>query len=229
MRPLFAVSLVLALAEAAAAELPVTKVLRLPVPGGEQLLSYDPNRISEADLTFAASLSPRAMPQGVAPHSLERCLPHDARYHDCGSRDVEAATYLSNGEVNVRLNQQELDRLGTRKVAPELLPALVWLRRSVAFYADLEEHRLAFLRSHDPTILSTAVDGIEPKKVCASTIAKVRALPYGTEQARILKVEWHDCMSTAFSARHGEVPAAPWEAFLRATGTSESFVKDKGD
>lgn len=222
-----AITLGLGLAGVAAAA--TKRTLRLPVPGGEQRLTYDPQKVGDSELTFAASLSPRAMPSGLAPHALERCLPHDARYQDCGSRDIEAPAYLSNGEVNVRLNQQELDRLAALKVAPELQPALAWLRRSVSFYAQLEEHRLAFLRSHDPTILALPIEGIEPSKVCAPALAKVRTLDYGKAQSLALRLDWHGCMSEAFSARHGEIPAAPWEAFKKAHDVAETFSTDRDE
>lgn len=205
------------------------QTLRLPVVAGELELVFDPRKISEAELTAAVDLSPWGLPDGHAPYSIERCLPQDNRYVDCGSRDIDAPGYLTNGEINMQRNQAALEQARATKVVPAMQPALDWKIRSMTFYIALEEHRLAFLRTHDPTILRRPIEGIDPMKSCAAVVKKVIELPYGKEQSQALRVDWQNCMNAATGDRFTAVPKEPWQNLLKTTGTTETLRRTNAD
>lgn len=206
-----------------------SETLRLSIVAGELELVFDPNKISERELTAAVELSPWGLPDGHAPYSIERCLPQDNRYVDCGSRDIDAPGYLTNGEINMQRNQAALEQARATKVPALMQPALEWKLRSMTFYIALEEHRLAFLRTHDPTILRRPIEGVDPMKSCAEPVRKVIDLPYGKEQSRALRVDWQNCMNAATGDRFTAVPKEPWLNLLKATGTTETLHRTNED
>lgn len=206
-----------------------SETLRLPIVAGELELVYDSSTITATELAAAVELSPWGLPDGHAPYSIERCLPQDNRYVDCGSRDIDAPGYLTNGEINMQRNQAALDQVRAQKVVPAMQPALDWKIRSMTFYIALEEHRLAFLRTHDPTILRRPIEGVDPMKSCATAVQKILDLPYGKEQSQALRIDWQSCMNAATGDRFSAVPKEPWLNLLKTTRTTETLRRTNAD
>ncbi len=205
------------------------KTLISAVSTGELRLTYDPDKISEATLRAAVELSPHAAPSGLIPRQLEMCVAGDPRYRDCGSRDIEAPHFLSNGEVNLAEGRKELDRVLQLVVPVELQPALSWLRRSVAFSLALAERKAQFAKTQVVDVLKLPIEGLDPQATCGKQLGEVERAPDRRARWRVVSFAWHNCMIEASANRLGEFPAAPWHAFLKAYGIREKLIGPTGD
>ncbi len=208
-----------------------TQKLTLDARGGELVLSFDPAKIAKAELLEAAKLAPEMSPDAVMTSSLEQCRDDAGKSAPCGSAPNTPTTprFFRAAEVTIAENRELVRAATERKVPAELAPAREWLRRSAAFYAGLEERKLAFYRSWKPADLVVPVEGIDGSKACAAILARIVAAATPQAKHEIVRHDWHNCMNDRHHEAVGPYPAAPWKTFLKARGVRAKHVPQQGD
>lgn len=197
---------------------------------GTLVVTFDPKKISEADVRAAAALSPHA-PHGVITDSLSSCRDQAGALTACGSKPHTPAKpeFFRDADTTVKLNRARVKELADQKVAKQLEPAKEWLRRQAAFFAGLEERKLAYFRSWKSADLAGTIEGIDGTKECAGAIAKLDAAKTHDQKFQLAQYDWHNCMNERGHAVMGEFPEAPWKAFLKVTGVKARFELQEGD
>jgi hypothetical protein len=197
---------------------------------GNFTLTFDPAKVSEAELRDAVTLAPESNPAGVATASLDTCRDDAGKSTACGSRantPTARPTFFRDAERTIAENKQLVKKLGERKVPVELEPAKEWLRRQAAIYAGMEERKLAFYRSWKTTALAGAIEGVEHDKHCTAIVAKIDAAPTNEAKAALVKFEWHNCVNHRVHDTLGAYPVDPWKAYLKAKGVTAKHVLDE--
>jgi len=205
--------------------------LSVQAGNGDLQFTYDPAKISEADLREAAVFAPESSPDAVITAGLESC--HDAagKSIGCGATPHTPAqpVFFKDADLTVAENKVVVQKLADRKVAKELEPAKEWQRRMIAFYAGLEERKLAYYRSWKTADLAPPIEGVDGAKACAKITAKLDAAATPAEKYKLAQYDWHNCMNDQGHTALGEFPKAPWQAFLKAHGVKAKYVMQEGD
>ena len=197
---------------------------------GDLTLTFEPKKISKADLTAAATLAPESNPDGVATASLETCRDAAGKTGPCtGPHTPAQPVFFRDAEFMLKDNAAIVKAAADRVVPKELEPAKEWVRRTAAFYAGLEERKLAYYKSWKSADLAPPIEGIDGAKACAAIVGKIDAAPSKDAKYDLVHNTWHNCMNDQKHAAMGEYPAAPWKAFLKATGVKAKFVLPQGD
>lgn len=204
--------------------------LTVPAGNGELVLTFDPKKISKADLTAAAALSPDASPSAVTTSSLESCRGADGTVGPCAGPHTPAQpAFFRDAEYMLKENAATVKAAAERVVPKELEPAREYLRRQTAFFAGMEERKLAFYKSWKSADLVAPIEGIDGAKACAPIVAKIDAEPSKDKKYNLVHFDWHNCMNTQKITVMGEYPAAPWKAFLKAKGIKAKFIIAESD
>ncbi len=206
-----------------------TKV-SVPAGNGELILTFEPKKISKADLVAAAALAPESNPDAVTTAGLETCRGADGTPGPCAGPHTPAQpAFFRDADVMLKENAATVKAATDRAVPKELEPAKEWLRRTAAFYAGLEERKLAFYKSWKSADLVAPIEGIDGAKACAAIVAKIDAAPGKDAKYDLVKNTWHNCMNDEKHAAMGDYPKAPWKAFVKAKGVKVKFVLPEGD
>jgi hypothetical protein len=223
-------ALVLLLAPSVALAKP--KTISLDAGNGTLALTFDPAKISEADLRAAAAFAPESNPDGVLTQSLETCYdPAGKDTVPCGAakRAADSPAFLRDGDLTIAKNRAIVTTAATRKVPKELEPAKEFLRRHLAFWAGMEEHKLAYYKTWKSADLGGAIEGVDGTAACAKVVAKIDAAPTHAAKQQLVWYDWGNCINDQGAKAIGEYPAAPWKAFLKAKGIKAKFTLPEGD
>lgn len=206
------------------------KTITVQAGNGDLILTFDAKKVSEAELRAAAALAPEANPDAMVTESLETCRDDSGASQPCGgARSPTQPRFFKDAEHTRIANVAIVKAASERKVSKEMEPAKEWLRQSAAFYAALEDRKLAYYRSWKSTDLTPPIEGIDGGKECAAIVAKVDAATTKDNKYNLVKFDWHNCMNDRRHAVAGPYPTAPWKAFLKAKGVKAKFVLPDGD
>jgi hypothetical protein len=202
----------------------------LAAGNGELTLRFDTRKISEAELRAAAALAPESNPDGMTTSTLETCRDAAGKAGSCAGPHTPAQpAFLRDAEFTRTENAAKVAAAAARVVAKELEPAKEWLRKDAAFYAGLEERKLAFYKSWKTADLTPAIEGVDGAKACAAIVAQIDAAASHDAKYELVHNTWHNCMNELQRAAMGDYPAAPWKAFLKAKGVKARFVLPTSD
>lgn len=206
------------------------KKLSFEVNGGTLTLTFDPAKVTEAELRGAIELSPQMSPDSVTIEFLDSCRDGSGSTTPCAGLPNTPAqpAYFKDANIAVAKNKEIVKAAAERKVAKELEPARDYLRRQTAFYAGLEERKLAYYTSWKTADLAPPIEGIDGVKACAAIVAKLDAAAK-PDKYKLAGHEWHNCMNDLGHNQFGEYPEAPWKAFLKAKGVTTKFAPQLGD
>lgn len=197
---------------------------------GDLTLTFEPKKIAKTDLMAAASLAPESNPDGVTTGGLETCRDPAGKTGPCNGPHTPAQpAFFRDAEFMLKENAAVVKAATERTVPKELEPAKEWLRKQAAFYAGLEERKLAYYRSWKSADLAPPIEGIDGTKACAAIIAEIDAAPRKDTKYDLVHNTWHKCMNDLKYAAMGDYPSAPWKAFLKAKGVKAKFVLPQGD
>lgn len=224
-----AVPFALVLALPAIATAKPTKVT-VPAGNGELTLTFEPKKISKADLVAAATLAPESNPDGLPTQGLETCRDPAGATGPCTGPHTPAQPAFFRDAEFMRKENAAIVKAATDRVVPKQLePAKEWLRKHAAFYAGLEERKLAYYRSWKSADLAPPIEGIDGAQACAAIVARIDAAASKEAKYDLVHNTWHNCMNDQKHAAMGDYPAAPWKAFLKANGVKAKFVLPDGD
>jgi hypothetical protein len=206
--------------------------IKVPMAGNSDMeLTFDPAKVSEADLRAAAQFAPESAPDGMTTGSLETCLDAAGASMPCNSTPHTPAqpAFFRDADKTIAQNRAIVAAAAARKAAPELEPAKEWLRRQLGFFAGLEERKLAYYKSWKVADLTPPIEGIDGAKKCAAIVAKLDAAASKDDKYKIVNREWHNCVNDFGHDLMGEYPKAPWAAYLKAHGVKAKFIPQEGD
>ena len=141
------------------------KTITVQAGNGDLILTFDAKKVSEAELRAAAALAPEANPDAMVTESLETCRDDSGASQPCGgARSPTQPRFFKDAEHTRTANVAIVKAASERKVSKEMEPAKEWLRQSAAFYAALEDRKLAYYRSWKSTDLTPPIEGIDGGK-----------------------------------------------------------------
>jgi hypothetical protein len=194
---------------------------------GKYILTFDPSRISRAQLKKLYELSPQLYWRLALPPDLHLCVKGDREYLPCGTRNLADPNFLANAEVNLRKGHRILQSLENLPFPPELAPVVEYVKRSAAFVVCLQKSQLAFYTTWDPTALLAVCNGINPAAECPSILDRMNSLDSKWDKYNQAGYALHNCINGAFRKRLGEYPIDAWQRFLAAYGIKETFLDDE--
>ncbi|MFN0251566.1 MAG: hypothetical protein ACKV2T_32120 [Kofleriaceae bacterium] len=216
----------------ASSSLALAKPMKIGIDmgNGTLILTFDPKKVSEADLRAWADLAPQAS-QGLTTDTLSSCRDQAGAVTACGAKPYTPALpeFFRAGELTVTANRDRVRAVTDRKVPRQLEPAKEWLRRQTAFFAGLEERKLAYFKSWKTADLTGPIEGIDGAKTCAPIVAKLDAATSQDEKYKLTRFEWHNCMVERAHTVMKDFPTAPWKAFLKAYRVKAKFEQETGD
>ncbi len=166
----FAICLVVASSSVAFAK---PKKLTVWTGNGELTLTFDPKKISKADLTAAAALAPDSNPSSVTIGHLNTCRDRGTATTPCVKPTPASPTFFRDAELTIKENLAIVKLATERPVPKELEPAKEWLRKQTAFWAGLEERKLAFYKSWKSADLAPPIENIDGSKACAPIVIRI--------------------------------------------------------
>ncbi len=212
-----------------AASSAVAKVVTLTF-NGEYVLTFDTERISEAEIRRVIFISPQLEGHdvSVAP-AIEQCRTGDPQYFRCGSRDLHDPHFFHNALVNLGIATKRLAYLEALKYPKELEPVVQYEKNFLSFTRWLEQTRYDFYQTWDTEVLKRKYDDLDPSVLCASEIAEIDHATSRDQKYKLVRYGWHNCLNDAFLKLSGwypdgGYPRKAWERFLTAYGITERFA-----
>ena len=185
---------------------------------------YPSLEINSQRVTIGYSRSRQKLQKGLIGDALEVCIDGAPVYLPCGTRDISDPNFFANAEVNVRRNEHILAALDRFNVPAELEVVLRQFRDSMEFTSTIERRRLEYLQTGDSTILSQPIRGLEPLSVCAKEVEALEAATTPEQKYHLSRIEWSNCLSSAWDKAEPPYPVRAWENFLRAYGIVERYT-----
>ncbi|MDX2091061.1 MAG: hypothetical protein SFX73_24590 [Kofleriaceae bacterium] len=208
------------------------KKIEVAAGNGSLFLTFDPKKVVEAELrALATAFAPESGPDAIVTVGLESCRDQAGALVACGSAPHTPAqpTFFRDGALTLEANIAVVKAAASVSVPKQLEPAKAWLRRYRAFFAGLEERKLAYYRSWKVADLSQPIEGVDGTTACAEHLAKIEATASKDEKYRLVRFDWHNCMNTHKDTVMGPYPTAPWKAFLKANRITATYRLEEDD
>lgn len=196
---------------------------------GEYVLTFDASRVSEARIKRLYRVAPEMYSEIAIPPTLEMCVEGDPEYLPCGTRNLAAPNFFRSAETNLRKGRRILKSLSNLKPPPELEPVARYVKKSVAFYLCIDEKRLAYYRSWDPSVLAGACEGVDATLECLGVLEGLKAMSSMGSKYNEAQFALRSCMNMPFRKQLGEYPLEAWQRFLTTSGIQEEFIEDDID
>ena len=226
---LSSIAFILALTAAFAAS-PARKTITIALPGAEDRITFDPDRISEKEIRRLVALSPEvsSFNKMLVPERLELCNKQNPAYKCCGEKQ-DKTTVIENGETNLRFIKERIALLKKGDFPAELQPVVKYLLDVQQFFYWAESRRLQYLISGNVSSLRESYNGVQPSRDCAPQIEKIRQASNWAEGFGLTRHEWTNCIVTLHSQNSGTFPTQAWQNFLEHYDVQEEFLQDNGD
>ncbi len=196
--------------------------LRVPTSGGEMVLTYDPARISQADLKAAAELCPESGADSIAVGFIATCASDNPKC--AAADDPTKPEFYKKVEPKLAEGRAEVAKAAARKVPPEMQPIAEWTRRFVAAHVRLEELKVAAYGTWYADELKPPIEGVDTATPCAEPLKKLAASKSIADKLQLIGFTWHNCANDALAKGIGEYPIAVWKRFLKTYGIRTKVV-----
>jgi len=200
--------------------------VRISVAAGIEEVTFDPTRVSPAELNRWFELSPND-DRYLIPAWIEMCYSDDPRYVPCRPEPIVANVH--NARLNLAVIRQHIEVLQSKRYPPALAPVVAYLLQVQSFALWKESRRLRFIEHFDTAVFTSPYMGIDPKVECATALQKIRSAPDHTTASIAARVEWGFCMYKANERRIGSYPDKIWQDFLAAHGIREHLIPETVD
>ena len=206
-------------------------------------VSFDPAKISEAELRQLVLLSPfivsyfndlpakklsaAGSTQGTVVDKafialpLELCIAHDPAYSHCEGNNIDAPNFLRNAKTNLEKSRQGLMWLRQLDYPKELQPVVKFLDEYLELSLWTEETRFNYYSTWDENVLKAVHEDIDPVQVCPQTFQKLETASSKEEKYRTVRLDWSNCMTKAINHQAGSYPINSWNNFLKSYGITE--------
>ena len=208
-----------------------TAQLKTITIGDDYTVTFDPSRVSQAELMHWLRLSPTpdVVSNYLFPRSLDTCIEEDATpkkagnestaldYQDCDKhRDVPS---VHNAKVNIAIAEKVLHDLDT--YPSDLSEVVAYARRFQEFGVWINQSMLEYLETGNASSLEESYGDIDLRGACSHIVAQVRNAKSTKEGWRIVKYDWQNCVLGAARKGLGEYPQKAWDDFLAGRGIIE--------
>jgi len=153
---------------------------------------------------------------------IRRCLPKDKQYVDCEALPLK----LNNVDVNIRKIESLKTSLDTQRVPDGLKGVQTYLSKLQAFSLWRAQQQREYLRTHNISALSVKFEDLNPGQSCSGILQEISDSSQQEHLARLVTVDWANCVWNLESKRIGPYPRQEWEAFLKAHELTE-IVKEE--
>jgi hypothetical protein len=202
------------------------KTISFKLPGRVDNVTFDPARVSEADLRKWIQLSPEVSEMNFnrVPEGIEMC--RDTREKRC-STDKNSPEFAANARHNLQNIARRIKYLQTETFPEELRPVVTYFQRIQEFALWSETQRLKFLQTNEKSVLEEPFENIDPKRQCFAEIGLISSTRDPEKHWELVRTDWHNCVLKA--SRIGEYPTAEWNTFLQKYGIREHVVETDND
>ena len=190
-----------------------TITLRINEPGSEEIVTFDTERISEAEVRRLITLSPGFRGLAIA----------------IASGDPDAPDFLDKYRATMLPAEERLKQLNALHYPEELRPVVEYEKQLLSFTLWLARTRYEFYRAWKIEALEQNYEDLKVSELCASQIAQIRVAPTFREKYELSSYDWYNCVDHAFMRRRGwhrdgGYPLKAWERFLKAYGIEAKEV-----
>lgn len=207
-----------------------TTTIRIPHVFGTDVITFDPSRVSPAELRRWLRISPVLGTENnyVVPEDVNLCKSDDTRYEGCGKE--QTTLNFHNAQLNIDAIRRRIHELeDPAQYPPDLSEVVSYLRHVQSFGLWSDTRLLEFAKTGRVSALESKFSGIDPRVICPGTL---RDIAHTTDPAAAFQKAWHDwynCLWSAELAKIGQYPQRAWERFLSAHGIAEHDVQGPAD
>ena len=200
------------------------RTARYRYPWGWVSVSFNPQKVERPELDRWMQLSPQlsAYNDLGSLMDIRRCLPKDKQYVDCEALPLK----LNNVDVNIRKIESLKTSLDTQRVPDGLKGVQTYLSKLQAFSLWRAQQQREYLRTHNISALSVKFEDLNPGQSCSGILQEISDSSQQEHLARLVTVDWANCVWNLESKRIGPYPRQEWEAFLKAHELTE-IVKEE--
>lgn len=226
-----------------------TRTLTFNTVDDVDTVSFDPSKITEAQLRQLILLSPYVISyfneipgrdisaagsiQAGVPDKvffalpLELCVAGDPVYSHCEENDIVGPYFLRNARVNLERSKRGLAWLQQLEHPKELDPVIKFLERELSHSVWIEETRLKYYSTWDDTALKKIREGVNSEQLCPDVFMKLETAGSKEKKYAIARFDWPNCLAKAPGKNQESYPIGAWKQFLDAYGITEDY-KQKG-
>jgi hypothetical protein len=194
-----------------------------------QLILFSPfissyfNNLPARDFSAAGSMQGDVVDKMFFALPLELCMANDPAYSHCEANSIGGPNFLHNAKVNLERSQRGLKSLQNQEYPNQLQPVVKFLLDGLAFSLRIEEARFRYYSTWDENVLKEAHDEIDPVQLCPDIFRKLEGANSKEEKYGIMRIDWANCMITSGSHKLGLYPISSWNAFLKTYDITEHF------
>lgn len=209
---------------------PQRTTIRIPHVMGTDEITFDPSRVSPAEVRRWLRLSPVLGPDNgyLSLESIEQCVAHDPRYQGCGKE--QESVNLHNAQLNIEKIRQRIDELDDPAQYPvELSEVVSYIKRLQSFNLSRNTRLFEFEKGGDVFVLQSQFEGLDPKLSCGTVLDQIAHAKSHAEASQLARFDWANCVWFVEREKIGEYPKGAWEKFLSAYGIREHDVPEVVD
>lgn len=207
------------------------RTITVPVPTGQDRITFDAQRISEEEVRRWMQLSPNISNFNgyLVPESLELCIEGHPEYRECGTRDWRAKNFIYNANVNLQKIRVRIRELNEASYPPELRSVVSYLKEIQEDELLFQSQLLKFFQDWQTEDLLASFDGIDPARQCSAEITRIHNAPDEQTEYKLAYFGWGNCVNRALRAKVGQYPEVAWKDFLHRYSIREEFIEEDVD
>ncbi len=199
----------------------VSGEIRRPYIDGEIIITYDEKLIFRDVLTSYLIVHPVGYSSHYhIPPSLRLCLIGDP-YYECGTKDLNAANFLKNAQVNIDRGKEHIETLSKLTQFPELQNLVEHFKSSLEFGVWKNERLLDYYTTWDIKALDQTYHGLGQSDEVLKVIEKLSVAKDRDIRWKLSFYKWANAMNQMYRDIEGEIPKAGWELFKTKYNISE--------
>lgn len=211
-----------------AASAPKLKTVTFQVAWGKEILTYDPARVSLADLEHWMRLSPRGDSKTWGSDTSTLVPPLAAEFQARGRGRAWCRQNAGRGPFgpDVPANQirGRIRWLDRHNYPPGLKPVVLYLRNVQLYGLWLYNQTLAYAQTCDLTRLEGTYNNIDLGVSCREAVDRIRNPGSGINDVALAHSAWWGCAWAAWHKQYGQYPNEAWYCFMAAHGVQMRYV-----
>jgi hypothetical protein len=211
-------------------------------------ISFDPAKISEAEIRTIIPLSPyvsgyayfpnmenfstanssdaRGIDKFLTAIPLELCVETQPAYTGCANNLPLSPNFFRNASVNLEKSHKGLAWLQNLPHPKELQPVIDYLLKHLAASVAVEDAKFRYYSSWDVGGLKEATAALGASQACSETFKKLNAATSNAEKYQLVWHDWHNCALSAAHTSNEIYPLNSWNSFLKAFAIQEKYIEE---
>lgn len=196
-------------------------VIKVPGTGDQDIVSYDPARVSEQEVRRWIQLSPKVSNSNF--YGITQSV------GDCGSQHEPCELNPTVVERTLDTVRKRIKDLDPGHYPADLREVVLYFRKIQRFGLWQETQRFAFWQTGDHHALESEFEGINPAVACGQVLDQIAAAQTRDAANKLVWQDWKNCIRDEERKQIGEYPKAAWESFLSNHGMREHYVEEGDD